>query len=92
MAKGALLTQQGEPGHGIHLLLDGVLSVSVDDREFGELGPGAVVSEHALLENGRGTATLRAVTGCVIAAAALQIDCGALARLGEQHHRESADR
>jgi hypothetical protein len=74
MAKGALLTEQGEPGHGIYLLLDGVLSASADDSEFGELGPIAVVGEHALLENGRRTATLRAVTGCVIAAAALQID------------------
>jgi len=30
--------------------------------------------------------------GRVIAAAAYQIDCGALARLAEQHHREGTDR
>jgi hypothetical protein len=54
--------------------------------------PGAVVGERALLEDGRRTATLRAVTGCVIAAAARQIDRGALARLAGQHHREDTDR
>jgi CRP-like cAMP-binding protein len=86
---GALLTEQGEPGHDIYLLLDGVLSVWVDGSE---LGSGAVVGERALLEDGRRTATLRAVTGCVIAAAAHQIDRGALARLAGQHHREDTDR
>jgi CRP-like cAMP-binding protein len=89
MAKGALLTEQGEPGHDICLLLYGVLSVRVDGRE---LGPDAVVGERALLADGRRSATLRAVTDCVIAAAAHQIDRGALARLAEQHHREEADR
>jgi hypothetical protein len=67
MAKGALLTEQGEPGHAIYLLLDGVLSVWVDGSE---LGPGAVVGERTLLEDGRRTAILRAITDCVIAAAA----------------------
>jgi hypothetical protein len=90
IAKGALLAEQGQPGHHIYLLLDGVLSVWVDG---GELGPGAVVGERALLEDGRRTATLRAVTDCVIAAAAAhQIDRDALASLAEQHHREDTDR
>jgi hypothetical protein len=60
-AKGALLTEQGEPGADIYLLLDGILSVWVDGVEVGELGPGAVVGERALLEGGRRAATLRAV-------------------------------
>jgi Cyclic nucleotide-binding domain len=50
IAKGALLAEQGEPGHDVYLLLDGVLSVWVDRGELGELGPGAVVGERALLE------------------------------------------
>jgi CRP-like cAMP-binding protein len=92
IAKGALLAGQGEPGDHIYLLLDGVLSVWVDGSELGELGPGAVAGERALLEDGRRTATLRAVTDCVIAAAAHQIDRDALASLAEQHHREDTDR
>jgi len=93
LAKGMLLAEQGDPGHDIYLLLDGVLSVSVDGTEVGELGPGAVVGERALLEGGRRTATLRAVTDCVIATAAKdQIDRGSLSSLAELHHREDPDR
>jgi len=69
-----------------------VLSVAVDGTQVGELGPGAVVGERALLEDGRRTATLRAVTGCVIATAAKdQIDRDILASLAELHRREEPD-
>ncbi len=92
LAKGALLAGQGEPGDDIYLLLDGVLSVWVDGTQVGELGPGAVVGERAVLEHGRRTATLRAVTDCVIAVAAKdQIDRDSLASLAELHHREDSD-
>ena len=70
LAEGAVLTEQGERGDDIYLLLDGVLSIWVDGIQAGELGPGAVVGERAAPEDGRRTATLRAVTGCVIAAVA----------------------
>ncbi len=93
LAKGMLLAEQGDPGHDIYLLLDGVLSVSVDGTQVGELGPGAVMGERALLEGGRRTATLRAATDCVIATAAKdQIDRGSLSSLAELHHREDPDR
>ena len=92
LAKGMLLAEQGDPGHDIYLLLDGVLSVSVDGTQVGELGPGAVMGERALLEGGRRTATLRAVTDCVIATAAQdQIDRGSLSSLADLHHREDLD-
>lgn len=85
----ALLTEQGEPGDDIYLLLDGLLSVWVDGAQVAELGPGAVIGERALLEHGRRTATLRAVTRCVIATAAKhQIDQDSLASLAGLHHRE----
>jgi pimeloyl-ACP methyl ester carboxylesterase len=92
LAKGKLLTEQGERGDDIYLLLDGVLSVWVDGTQVGTLGPGAVIGERAALEDGRRTATLRAVTGCVIAAAAsTQIDRDSLASLAEPYHREDTD-
>jgi CRP-like cAMP-binding protein len=92
VAKGAALTEQGQPGDDIYLLLDGVLSAWVDGAQVGELGPGAVIGERALLEEGRRTATLRAVTKCVVAVVAKdQIDRGNLASLAEVHHRESRD-
>jgi hypothetical protein len=93
LPKGTPLTRQGEPGGEIYLLLDGMLSVWVDGAEVGELGPGAVVGERALLEEGHRTATLRAVTDCVIAAAAKdQVDRASLASLAEMHHREDPGR
>ena len=91
LAKGALLAEQGEPGDDVYLLLDGMLSVWVDGTQVGKLGPGAVIGERALLEEGRRTATLRAVTNCVIATAAkYHIDRDRLAGLAERHHRENA--
>jgi Cyclic nucleotide-binding domain len=93
LASGSLLIEQGQPGEDLYLLLDGMLSVWVDGTQIAELGPGAVVGERALLEHGRRTATLRAVTDCVIATAAKdQIDRGNLASLAELHHREEPDR
>jgi CRP-like cAMP-binding protein len=91
LAKGAVLTEQGEYGDDIYLLLDGVLGIWVNGTQVGELGPGAVVGERAALGDSRRAATLRAVTGCVIAAAASsQIDRASLASLAERHHREDA--
>ena len=92
LAAGAVLAEQGQPGGDIYLLLDGVLSVWVDGTQVAELGPGAVVGERALLEHGRRTATLRAVTDCVVATAAKdQIDRDSLESLAGMHHREDSD-
>jgi hypothetical protein len=86
---GAVLAAQGEPGQALYLLLDGVLSVERDGTVLTELGPGAVLGERALLEGGRRTATLTAVTPVRIAeAAADTIDRTALAALAAGHHRE----
>jgi hypothetical protein len=91
LATGSLLAEQGQPGDDIYLLLDGMLSVSVDGTQVGELGPGAVIGERAVLEHGHRTATLRAATNCVIATAAKNhIDRPRLASLAERHHREDA--
>jgi cyclic nucleotide-binding protein len=64
---GRTLVQQGEQGEELFLLFDGVLRVEVDGRPVTEVGPGAIVGEMALLQEGRRTATLRAVTPCRVA-------------------------
>jgi Cyclic nucleotide-binding domain len=82
LRKGATLVTQGDPGHELYLLFDGLLAVEIDGVTVTELGPGAVVGELALLAGGRRTATLRAVTGCRVAAVAGdRIDRAALAEL-----------
>jgi hypothetical protein len=86
---GSVLADQGSPGDSLYLLLDGVLGIAVDGEPIGEVGPGAVLGERAILEGGRRTATLTAVTGIRVAEAAADvIDRDALARLAEGHRRE----
>ena len=82
LRRGAVLVAQDDPGNELYLLFDGILAVEIDGVTVTELGPGAVVGEVALLEGGRRTATLRAVTGCRVAAVAGdRIDHTALAEL-----------
>jgi hypothetical protein len=82
LRKGATLVAQGDPGNELFLLFDGLLAVEIDGVPVTELGPGAVVGEVALLEGGRRTATLRAVTPCRVAAVpGDRIDREALAEL-----------
>jgi hypothetical protein len=89
VAEGEELTRQGEPGHELFLLLDGVLEVLVDGEPIADIGPGAVAGERALLEGGTRTSTLRAVTKARVAvASADQIDTSALQELSEGHRRE----
>jgi hypothetical protein len=89
LAEGSVLVKQGDPGGSLFLLLDGVLRVEVDGRPLVELGPGAVLGERAVLEGGRRTATLTAVTpGRVAAVPGSSIDQEALRQLAEGHRRE----
>jgi cyclic nucleotide-binding protein len=84
------LVEQGESGEELFLLLDGVLSLEVNGEALAEIGPGAILGERALLEGGRRTATLRAVTSCRVAvASADQISEEALTELAKSHHREA---
>lgn len=70
--KGAIVTRQGEPGAELFVLLDGILAVEVDGSRVGEVGPGAVLGERALLEGGQRKATLVATTPVRIAVADAQ--------------------
>ncbi len=89
LKEGRTLVEQGQPGDEVYLLLDGVLSVEVDERPVAEVGPGVVLGERAILEGGARTSTLRAVTDCRVAVAeADAIDRTALAELSEGHRRE----
>lgn len=89
LPQGATLTRQGESGDELYLVLDGVLAVDVDGRPLAEVGPGAVLGERALLEGGKRTSTLTAVTPVNVAVAAReQIDLDRLRPLADTHRRE----
>jgi CRP-like cAMP-binding protein len=88
LAKDALLTEQGEPRRRPQPAARRSAQRGGGPHRSRRTGRDAAVGELALLENGRRTATLRAVTDCVIATAAKdQIDQDSLARLAELHHR-----
>lgn len=87
--KGAVISEQGAPGNEVFLVMDGVLTVSVDGKQLAELGPGAVIGERAVLEAGRRTSTVTAQTKVkLIAACADALDLDALRELSGSHNRE----
>jgi hypothetical protein len=91
LQQGETLTRQGDPGDELFLVLDGVVSVDVDGNELGEVGPGAILGERALLEGGRRTSTLTAVTPVRVAVAqGSSVDLDRMRQLAEAHRREDA--
>ena len=91
LKEGALLTEQGQQGEEVFLLLNGVVSVEVDGDAIADVGPGAILGERAALEGGTRTSTLRALTKVTVAVAkAEQIATAALTELSAGHRREDA--
>jgi hypothetical protein len=86
---GGILVRQGEAGNELFLVLDGVVQIDVDGKAVAELGPGAILGERALLEGGRRTSTMRALTSCTVAvASAAELNPRALAEVSKGHRRE----
>jgi hypothetical protein len=91
LKQGEYLVHQGDPGDSLFLLLDGVLSVTMDGETVAEVGPGVVLGERAVLEGGIRTASLQCSTPVRVAVApADRIDRDALLQLRE-HHRVDDD-
>lgn len=89
LASGDTLTNQGDDGTDMYLLLDGVLAVEVDGEAVAEVGPGSILGERALLEGGTRTSTLRASTPITVAvASAPDIQPSVLEELASGHRRE----
>lgn len=86
---GEELVRQGDPGRELYLVLDGLAEVAVDGTVLGQVGPGAVLGERALLEGGVRTATVTASTNLVLAVAPeADIDLDRLRELARTHRRE----
>ncbi|MGI8609435.1 MAG: cyclic nucleotide-binding domain-containing protein [Candidatus Dormibacteria bacterium] len=86
---GHVLTAQGEPGDELYLLLDGVVSIEADGELLAHLGPGVVLGERALLESGRRTSSVKAVTAIRVAAIRPdEVEPAMLVELATHHRRE----
>ena len=91
LGQGQTLVEQGDRGDALFFVLDGILSVEVDGEAVAEVGPGAILGERALLEDGHRTSTLRAVTACRVAEVqGQQVDAKALREISLGHRREGA--
>ena len=87
--KGSTIMEQGQPGQEMFLVMDGTFAVEVDGQPVAKVGPGAILGERAVLETGRRTATLRALTPCrVVPVARRYADHGELAEIARGHRRE----
>jgi CRP-like cAMP-binding protein len=83
----------GEAADDIALVLDGMVEVEAAGTVLAKLGPGAVLGERASLEEGRRTATVRAVTDCrVVSYLAADLSPEDLRELAAGHHREDQQR
>jgi hypothetical protein len=86
---GTTIMAEGEAADDIVLVLDGMVEVEADGTVLAELGPGAVLGERASLEEGRRTATVRALTDCrIVSYGAADLPPDDLRELAAGHHRE----
>jgi hypothetical protein len=86
---GATILAEGEAADDIVLLLDGMVEVEAGGTVLAQLGPGAVLGERASLEQGRRTATVRALTACrIVSYRAADLPPDDLRELATGHHRE----
>jgi CRP/FNR family transcriptional regulator, cyclic AMP receptor protein len=60
--KGRVVNEEGRPGVGFHLILDGTASVTRSGRKLRILGPGDSFGDIALIDGGPRTATVAADT------------------------------
>jgi hypothetical protein len=86
---GATIMAEGDTADHIVLLLDGLVEVEADGTALARLGPGAVLGERASLEQGRRTATVRALTDCrIVSYVAADLPARDLQELAAGHDRE----
>lgn len=86
---GTAIMTEGETADDTVLLLDGMVQVEVRGAALAELGPGTVLGERAGLEQGRRTATVRAVTACrIVSCLAAELPAEDLTALAAGRHRE----
>jgi hypothetical protein len=89
---GETILAEGEAADDIVLVLDGMVEVEAGGTVLANLGPGAVLGERASLEQGRRTATVRALTDCrVVSYLAADLSPEDLRELATGHHREDQE-
>lgn len=66
MTAGTMIIDQGQTGREAFVIMDGDVTVKRNKRKVATLGPGSVVGEMSLLDNGPRTATVVCDTECTL--------------------------
>jgi CRP-like cAMP-binding protein len=61
---GAVLTEQGKPGHTFYVILDGEVDVVIDGKPRAKLTAGDFFGEISMVDRGPATATCATLTPC----------------------------
>jgi CRP-like cAMP-binding protein len=61
---GAVLTEQGRPGHTFYVILEGEVDVEIDGTARAKLTAGDFFGEISMLDRGPSTATCKTLTPC----------------------------
>jgi Cyclic nucleotide-binding domain len=89
LGKGTVLMQKGRRAVNSFYFSTVLSLYRLNGKDLAELGPGAIMGERAILEGGKRTSTLTAVTPIRVAVAPNSaIDVTALGRLSHRHHLE----
>jgi CRP-like cAMP-binding protein len=65
-AAGATIFREGEPGDYMYVVQHGEVEVVAQDRVIERVGPGGIVGELALVDDGGRSATVLAATDCTL--------------------------
>ena len=66
MTAGTMIIDQGQTGREAFVIIDGDVTVKRNNRKVATLGPGSVVGELSLLDNGPRTAAVVCNTDCTL--------------------------
>lgn len=86
---GTVVFEAGDRGEGLVFVVDGLMSIELRDEVLAQVGPGSLLGERSGMEQGRRTATVRALTTCrLVEVPAEMLPEDALRQLAGGHRRE----
>jgi len=64
---GTVIIEEGEEGNVMYVVMKGNVAITLKDKVLATAGPGEIVGEMALLNKEMRSATVKAMTNCVLA-------------------------
>uniref|UniRef100_A0A183BVA2 cGMP-dependent protein kinase n=1 Tax=Globodera pallida TaxID=36090 RepID=A0A183BVA2_GLOPA len=85
---GQWVIQEGEPGDRLYVIAEGQLQVSREGQSLGVMNPGVAMGELAILYNCERTASIQAITDCVLFCLDRSVFQMITMRLGMERHAQ----